>query len=75
MENNHPVGVSRPADKIGFTPFNPSPTNDANGVDYDANGYVQCGSCHNPHAYDDIAKPFLRKSNANSALCRTCHNL
>lgn len=75
MEDNHPVGVVRPADKAGFTPFNPTPTNDVNGVDYDQNGYVQCGSCHNPHLYDLYQKPFLRKSNAASAICLTCHAL
>ena len=32
---------------------------------------VQCASCHNPH--DDTNQPFLRKSNAGSALCLTCH--
>lgn len=34
-------------------------------------GYVECGSCHNVHS-NDFA-PFLRKSNASSALCLTCH--
>ncbi|MBI2566366.1 MAG: hypothetical protein HYV63_04960 [Candidatus Schekmanbacteria bacterium] len=35
------------------------------------NGKVECPSCHNPHDPDN--RPFLRKSNANSALCKTCH--
>lgn len=34
-------------------------------------GAVECGSCHNVHS-NDFA-PFLRKSNAASALCTTCH--
>jgi predicted CXXCH cytochrome family protein len=34
-------------------------------------GWVECGSCHNVHS-NDFA-PFLRKSNAASALCTTCH--
>lgn len=33
---------------------------------------VECGSCHNPHDFD-TAKPFLRMSNDNSAMCLTCH--
>ena len=33
---------------------------------------VECGSCHNPH--DPTNQPFLRISNAGSALCLTCHN-
>lgn len=33
---------------------------------------VECASCHNPH--DDTTQvPFLRISNAASALCTTCH--
>ena len=34
-------------------------------------GSVECGSCHNVHDPDQA--PFLRKSNAASALCLTCH--
>jgi len=33
--------------------------------------YVQCTSCHDPHRSD--TPTFLRKSNAGSALCLTCH--
>jgi hypothetical protein len=41
---------------------------------------VECGSCHDPHGVPSagdgsIFKPtFLRVTNANSALCLTCHN-
>lgn len=35
-------------------------------------GWVECGSCHNVH--DPDLAPFLRKSNAGSALCMTCHS-
>lgn len=35
-------------------------------------GWVECGSCHNVH--DPDTPPFLRKSNATSALCLTCHS-
>jgi len=34
-------------------------------------GTVQCSSCHDPH--DPTNVPFLRMSNAASALCTTCH--
>ncbi len=34
-------------------------------------GAVECGSCHNVHNPD--MQPFLRKSNAGSELCLTCH--
>jgi predicted CXXCH cytochrome family protein len=34
---------------------------------------VQCASCHDVHNGSGVAK-LLRKSNANSALCLTCHS-
>lgn len=73
METNHPVGVQEPAAVTGYTTFI-APTD---AVDYDANGYVQCGSCHNPHLTGTVANPapFLKKSNAGSAICISCHNL
>lgn len=35
-------------------------------------GTLQCASCHNVH--DNTNLPFLRVSNAGSALCISCHN-
>lgn len=35
-------------------------------------GKLECASCHNPH--DNTNTHFLRKANAGSALCLTCHN-
>jgi predicted CXXCH cytochrome family protein len=32
---------------------------------------IECGSCHDPH--DNSNDPFLRVSNASSALCLACH--
>jgi len=34
-------------------------------------GKVECPSCHNVH--NPTIRPFLRKSNAADALCKTCH--
>lgn len=34
-------------------------------------GLVECGSCHDPH--DNQFGKFLVKSNANAAICTTCH--
>ena len=34
-------------------------------------GNVECATCHNPH--DNTYGTFLVMSNANSALCKTCH--
>lgn len=36
------------------------------------NGKLECSSCHDAH--DNTNTFFLRKSNAGSALCLTCHN-
>lgn len=33
---------------------------------------LECGSCHDVH--DNTVPPFLRTSNAGSALCLTCHS-
>lgn len=37
------------------------------------NSRVECASCHNVHD-NTTAQPFLRGSNAGSALCLACHN-
>jgi len=37
------------------------------------NDQLECASCHNPHNESGVAK-LLLKSNANSALCLTCHD-
>lgn len=72
MQKNHPVGVPLPGDVTGFTSFNNPPTQASAGVTVDAGGKVQCQSCHNPHLTTNA--PFLRISNAGSALCLSCHN-
>jgi len=36
-----------------------------------ATATVECASCHNPHS--NAQGSFLRKSNAGSAICLTCH--
>ena len=36
-----------------------------------AGNQMECSTCHNPH--DPAIPPFLRKSNAGSGLCMTCH--
>jgi predicted CXXCH cytochrome family protein len=37
------------------------------------NDQLECASCHDPHQAATV-EPFLRKSNATSQLCLTCHN-
>jgi predicted CXXCH cytochrome family protein len=36
-----------------------------------ATATIECASCHNPH--NNVNGGFLRKSNAGSAMCLTCH--
>lgn len=71
MQTNHPLGVTKPVAVPGFTGFKTvAPTS---AVNYDSAGYVQCGSCHNPH--DNTFSPFLRVNNTGGAICVTCHDL
>lgn len=38
------------------------------------NNRLECSTCHDPHEFGDPDKmPFLRMSNAGSAMCTTCH--
>lgn len=70
LRNDHPVSVtySTTADPA----FNaPDANNRINGELPLYSGRVECGSCHNPH--NTTNPPFLRKANAGSALCTTCH--
>jgi hypothetical protein len=45
---------------------------------YGANASVECGSCHDPHGVvtsgSTFNATFLRKPNAGSAVCLTCHS-
>ncbi len=38
-----------------------------------AQPFIECASCHDPHA--NPGEKFLRAPNANSNLCQACHNL
>ena len=71
MASNHPLGVSQPAAAAGFTSFKTPTAGGA--VNYDANGFVQCNSCHNPH--DNTFGNFLKINPAGGAICTTCHNV
>ena len=70
LRNDHPISVVySTADDPAFN----APDADAkiNGELPLYSGKVECGTCHNPHNITN--EPFLRKANAASALCRTCH--
>jgi predicted CXXCH cytochrome family protein len=70
LSNDHPIAISYPTG-LGSR-FKTPP--DAQRGWSDArlfSGKVECQSCHQVH--DPSIPPFLRKSNAGSALCLTCH--
>jgi predicted CXXCH cytochrome family protein len=83
LRNDHPVTITyetsraaTPAEfvsqtitgtKITVGATNPLPLFGASS----ATATVECASCHNPH--NNTNGMFLRKSNAGSALCLTCH--
>jgi len=70
LRNEHPLSfapVTAP-DIVNPPPDSP--------VKLDANGLVQCVSCHDPHQMDgDVTtRKFLVMTNAASGLCVVCHN-
>lgn len=69
LSNDHPVNMAY--DNVADTGLK-SPASVASAGLKLFNGKVQCASCHDPHVY--LEKAFLRKSNAQSALCTTCHS-
>lgn len=71
LRRTHPVSfVPAPSPELR-TP----PQGDA--VKLDAQGRLQCTSCHDPHQdmIDPVQGKFLAKSNAYSTLCTSCHAL
>ncbi len=76
LSNDHPVNfVYDNALVTADAGTGPAKLADPAGIDLPLFGAganeVQCASCHNPHNNNNA--PFLVKSNAASALCRTCH--
>jgi predicted CXXCH cytochrome family protein len=69
LTNQHPISVTY--DPAQDPAFQPAATVTGAGGLVLYGGQVECGTCHNPH--DTTNVPFLRKSNAASALCTTCH--
>jgi predicted CXXCH cytochrome family protein len=71
LRNDHPVAVTYDPSKDPM--FQPQATVEAAGLRFygAAQNEVTCATCHNPH--NKVNVPFLRKDNANSDLCITCH--
>lgn len=70
LSNDHPIAVNYPSG-LGSR-FHTPPDAQKGWTDARLyNGNVECPSCHRVH--DPSIPPFLRKSNAGSQLCLTCH--
>lgn len=72
LRNDHPISIPYPT-PAQDPDFFPSSSVESGGLRlFYADKKVECSTCHNPH--DPSNTPFLRKSNAGSALCLSCHN-
>jgi len=80
LADDHPIGMNysnaittRVAD--GGTALQPIATARTGGAVFFTNGalvdQMECASCHKVH--DNAIAPFLRVTNAGSALCKACH--
>jgi predicted CXXCH cytochrome family protein len=73
LTGTHPVSVrmdqrlAQSTDHIRWPPLDPE---DRVGVD--ANGYVQCTSCHDPHGSQSERYPFWQKPTFDQ-VCQVCH--
>lgn len=72
LSNDHPISMQYPT--AAQDPYFNIPPNLNDGWSDIRlfKGKVECPTCHNAH--DQTNTMFLRKSNASSALCLTCHN-
>lgn len=77
LGNDHPISMAYPT--AAQDPDFNAPPSAASGwggtSQYDVKlfaGGIECGSCHNVHD-PGTSQKFLRKENAGSALCLTCH--
>jgi len=69
LQNDHPISVTY--DNVADPAFNAASGGKIGGSLPLYGGRVECGTCHNPH--NTTNTPFLRLSNSNSTLCKTCH--
>ena len=74
LTNDHPVSFPYDATLLGKDASLKDPSTISPLKLY--NGNLECCTCHDPHEYGSTTgkAPFLRMSNANSALCTQCHN-
>ncbi len=72
LRDDHPISFAYTAALATADGKLNNPTSLGSGVKLDANGKMQCTSCHDPH-YSSNTK-FLVATNQYSTLCIVCHN-
>ena len=78
LSRNHPFGFTMPAVDDGEIKLSlaasPPLTSDPAVKLFDDR--IECVTCHNPHTPNlDTSVQFMVRSNANSALCKACHDV
>jgi len=77
LSKNHPLGFTMPAvddGEIKLSLVTAPPATSDPAVKLFANK-IECVTCHNPHTPNlDTSLQFMVRSNANSALCKACHD-
>jgi predicted CXXCH cytochrome family protein len=71
LRDDHPISMAYPTPVQDPDFKTPTDVVNAGLKLFGATNTVECSSCHNVH--DPVNTPFLRKSNAGSDLCYTCH--
>jgi predicted CXXCH cytochrome family protein len=71
LSNDHPIGFTYDAALVSADPGLVSPTTVVTAGLPLFSSKMECSTCHGVH--DNTNAPFLRKTNASSALCLTCH--
>ena len=72
LANDHPISIRYGQPAADFNIVTQVTTAGVPLFGSSGNETVECGSCHDAH--DVTNTPFLRISNASSALCLACHN-
>jgi predicted CXXCH cytochrome family protein len=73
LTGTHPVSVKfQPDLSLGKRGLKWPPNDPEGSVGVDADGYVQCTSCHDPHGSASDAYPFWQKQSF-SEVCQVCH--
>lgn len=77
LSDDHPVSVDYLGTAVGLfdqTTSSGIPGGSTIGADMLFAGKVECASCHDVHNEGGLGTYLLKKTNAGSALCMTCHN-